>query len=157
MCQDRKFLLLPLGNCSTPADLPGKQFLPETQGDWLQADSLNCFFTVGKLSGNLLYALRMQKNHLLGRENILSSIFCWMPQHYWVTRVWKFNEWWIMCLWAPILSAVSVLLLSWCKQQWICADLPKENLALQCFSVPRLNINFCLFTSPCVTSFDCCV
>lgn len=47
----------------------------------------------------------------------------------------------------------SILLLSWCKQQWICTGLPKENLALQCFCLPRLNINFCLFSSPFLSSF----
>lgn len=46
--------------------------------------------------------------------------------------------------WAPILSAVSILLLSWCKQ-WICAGLPNENLVLQCFCLPRFNINFVSF------------
>lgn len=50
-----------LGDCFTPAAFSGKWFLPEIWAGWSQADTLNCVFTIKKLSGNLLSAAWMRK------------------------------------------------------------------------------------------------
>lgn len=54
------------------------------RAEWFQVDSLNCFFAIRKLSGNLLYAPWMQIFIYLEEKSILSSIFCWMPNN--ITR-----------------------------------------------------------------------